>query len=112
MNDQVPKTGVCAGEAGQVAGGEDEVRGDQGACPTVQTPARGLQVVISRVNRSMYQRILHLQNAIAETYLVNKSHQMHVTNILGQKLLLPMGCVKLGEKNCVHLPSVGEQTAN
>ena len=82
MNDQVPKTGVCAGEAGQVAGGEDEVRGDQGASPTVQAPARGLQVVISRVNRSMYQRILHLQNAIAETYLVNKSHQMHVTNIV------------------------------
>ena len=32
--------------------------------------------------------------------------------ILGPKLLLPMGCVKLGEKNCVNLPSVGEQTAN
>ena len=32
--------------------------------------------------------------------------------LLGPKLLLPMGCVKLGEKNCVHLPSVGEQTAN
>ena len=30
----------------------------------------------------------------------------------GPKLLLPMGCVKLGEKNCVNLPSVGEQTAN
>ena len=28
---------------------------------------------------------------------------------LGPKLLLPMGCVKLGEKNCVHLPSVGEK---
>ena len=23
-----------------------------------------------------------------------------------------MGCVKLGEKNCIHLPSVGEQIAN
>ena len=22
---------------------------------------------------------------------------------------IAMGCVKLGEKNCVHLPSVGEQ---
>ena len=32
--------------------------------------------------------------------------------ILGPKLLLAMGCVKLGEKNCVYLPSVGEQTAN
>ena len=32
--------------------------------------------------------------------------------LLGPKLLLVMGCVKLGEKNCVHLPSVGEQTAN
>ena len=32
--------------------------------------------------------------------------------VLGPKLLLPMGCVQLGEKNCVHLPSVGEQTAN
>ena len=32
--------------------------------------------------------------------------------VLGPKLLLVMGCVKLGEKNCVHLPSVGEQTAN
>ena len=31
-------------------------------------------------------------------------------HILGPKLLLPMGCVKLGEKNCIHLPSVGEQT--
>ena len=30
----------------------------------------------------------------------------------GPKLLLFMNCVKLGEKNCVHLPSVGEQTAN
>ena len=33
-------------------------------------------------------------------------------NVLGPKLLLPMGCGKLGEKNCVHLPSVGEQNAN
>ena len=32
--------------------------------------------------------------------------------VLGPKLLLDTGCVKLGEKNCVHLPSVGEQTAN
>ena len=32
--------------------------------------------------------------------------------ILGPKLLLPMGCVKLGDKYCVHLPSVGEQSAN
>ena len=34
------------------------------------------------------------------------------SQVLGPKLLLAMGCVKLGEKNCVHLPSVGEQTAN
>ena len=33
------------------------------------------------------------------------------SELLGPKLLLPMGCVKLGEKKCVHLPSVGEQTA-
>ena len=32
--------------------------------------------------------------------------------ILGPKLLLVMGCVKLGEKNCVQLPSMGEQNAN
>ena len=32
--------------------------------------------------------------------------------VLGPKLLLVMGCVKLGEKNCVQLPSVGEQNAN
>ena len=32
--------------------------------------------------------------------------------VLGPKLLLPMGYVKLGEKNCVHMPSVGEQIAN
>ena len=32
--------------------------------------------------------------------------------VLGPKLLLAMGCVKLGEKNCVHLPAVGEQNAN
>ena len=31
--------------------------------------------------------------------------------VLGPKLLLPMGCVKVGEKNCVHLPFVGKQTA-
>ena len=61
MNDQVPKTGVCAGEAGKVAGGEDEVRGHQGASPTVQTPARRLQVMISELNRRTYQRILVLQ---------------------------------------------------
>ena len=36
----------------------------------------------------------------------------NVICVLGPKLLLAMGCVKLGEKNCVHLPSVGEQTAN
>ena len=34
------------------------------------------------------------------------------SDLLGPKLVLVMGCVKLGEKNCVHLPSVGEQTAN
>ena len=32
--------------------------------------------------------------------------------LLGPKLLLAMGCVKLSEKICIHLPSVGEQTAN
>ena len=32
--------------------------------------------------------------------------------ILGPKLLLVMGCVKLVEKNCAQLPSVGEQNAN
>ena len=32
--------------------------------------------------------------------------------VLGPKLLVAMGCVKLGEQICVHLPSVGEQTAN
>ena len=32
------------------------------------------------------------------------------SKVLGPKLLLPMGCVKLGERNYVHLPSVGEQT--
>ena len=33
-------------------------------------------------------------------------------HLLGPKLLIVMGCVKLGEKNCVQLPSVGEQNAN
>ena len=33
-------------------------------------------------------------------------------SVLGPKLSLAMGCVKLSEKICVHLPSVGEQTAN
>ena len=33
-------------------------------------------------------------------------------NLLGPKLLLVMGCVKLGEKNCVQQPSVAEQNAN
>ena len=32
--------------------------------------------------------------------------------ILGPKLLLLMGCEKLGGKNCLLLPSVGEQKAN
>ena len=32
--------------------------------------------------------------------------------VLGPKLLLVMGCMKLGEKNCVQLPTVGEQNAN
>ena len=36
----------------------------------------------------------------------------HRPGLLGPKLLLVMGCVKLGEKNCVHLPAVGEQNAN
>ena len=35
-----------------------------------------------------------------------------IMQILGAKLLFPMGCVKQGEKNCLHLPSVGEQTEN
>ena len=35
--------------------------------------------------------------------------EIFAPHVLGPKLLLPMGCVKLGEKNCVHLPSVGEQ---
>ena len=33
-------------------------------------------------------------------------------SVLGPKLLLVMGGVKLGEKNCVQLPSVGEKNAN
>ena len=32
--------------------------------------------------------------------------------LLGPKLLLVMGFVKLVEKNCVQMPSVGEQNAN
>ena len=49
---------------------------------------------------------------------VSEGKQEHVEslcrqkNVLGPKLLLVMGCVKLGEKNCVQLPSVGEQNAN
>ena len=35
-----------------------------------------------------------------------------MVRLLGPKLLLPMGCLQLGDKICVHLPSVGEQTAN
>ena len=34
------------------------------------------------------------------------------SSILGPKLLLAMDCVKMSEKNCIHLPSVGKQTAN
>ena len=36
----------------------------------------------------------------------------HAMYLLGPKLLLVMGCVKLGEKNFVQLPFVGEQNAN
>ena len=32
--------------------------------------------------------------------------------ILGPKLLIAIGCVKLSENNCVQLPSVGERNAN
>ena len=35
-----------------------------------------------------------------------------IHKVLGPKLLLVVGCVKLGEKNCVQLISVGEQNAN
>ena len=38
--------------------------------------------------------------------------EMRGLSLLGPKLLLLMGCVKLGEKNCVHLPFMGEQTTN
>ena len=36
--------------------------------------------------------------------------KQRATSLLGPKLLLSMGCVKLSEKICVHLPSVYEQT--
>ena len=48
-------------------------------------------------------------NIIQVSSIVGKSQ---VNTVLGPKLLLAVGCVKLSEKNCVHLPSVGEQTAN
>ena len=35
-----------------------------------------------------------------------------ISNVLVPKLLLVMDFVKLGYKKGVHLPSVGEQTAN
>ena len=55
-----------------------------------------------------------LNNDIRLICLYYDSHPKIVRlalQILGPKLLLAMGCVKLGEKICVHLPSVGEQTA-
>ena len=35
-----------------------------------------------------------------------------MATLCGPKLLLAMGCVKLGKKNCGHLPSVSGQNAN
>ena len=46
-------------------------------------------------------------------YLLSKFNLIYtIKGVLGPKLLLAMGCVKVSEKNCLHLPSVGEQTAN
>ena len=46
------------------------------------------------------------------TFLYKIISMHYAIKVLGPKLLLAMGYVKLGEKNCVRLPSVGEQTAN
>ena len=43
-------------------------------------------------------------------FLLNEIY--HISYVLGPKLLFAMGCMKLGEKNCFQLPSVGEKTAN
>ena len=42
----------------------------------------------------------------------NTTQLLQSCRVLGPKLLLLMGCVKLGERIYVHLPSVGEQTVN
>ena len=52
------------------------------------------------------------QNKPVDPFLDSSPTQNQASLVLGPKLLLATGCVKLGGKNCVHLPSVGEQNAN
>ena len=53
-----------------------------------------------------------LRERQAELHAQGHHFKASSVKVLGPKLLLVMGCEKMGEKNCVHLPSVGEQTAN
>ena len=68
-----------------------------------QTRSEHLQMFRTHVSRNLCLEILEHAHFIP---------QLSEHAILGPKLLLATGCVKLGGKNCVHLPSVGEQTAN
>ena len=65
------------------------------------------------LNIGAYNACMHGKNA---TEMCQGHYQLkrlvYSKVVLGPKLLLVMGCVKLGEKNCVQLPSVGEQNAN
>ena len=56
-------------------------------------------LIESSAKSNIHEKMTYMLDLVQET-------------ILGPKLLLVMGCVKLGEKNCVQLPSVGEQNAN
>ena len=69
------------------------------------------QVTLGRQEAGQQRRGGYLGNPLL-LVVVHCIVAHHVFLLLGPKLLLPMGCVKLDEKNCVHLPSVGEQIAN
>ena len=93
------------------SGGVGQLLLDRGASPVAAPLAVEVtSVVVIIVGRLIV--LLEINNQVGVEYDLIKYLSKIQGCVLGPKLFLAMGCVKLGEKNCVHLPSVGEQTAN
>ena len=89
------------------SGGVGQLLLDRGASPVAAPLAVDVtSVVVIIVGRLIV--LLEINNHVGVESDLIKYLSKILGCVLSPKLFLAMGCVKLGEKNCVQLPSLGE----